>query len=204
MEWVLWAPETGIAVVLVPEEAELLIPTLRGTTSKVSLLCYAAPVTRSMQVFNRLDFYAVTSRDLLPSVPTWLAVELCVLAGGLYFEYIQYSSLLLWLGIQRETPSSANLAHKAESYHTKCKLVARQPLKFLLDWLTNSRQTQDILHTPMGFVCQGKPLTKDHMFFSITGAGIATRKGFEDLGQGNTKYNTDIDSSSIDSEAESD
>lgn len=204
MEWVLWAPETGIAVVLVPEEAELLIPTLRRTTSKVSLLCYAAPVTRSMQVFNRLDFYAVTSRDSLPPVPTWLAIELCVLARGLYIEYIQYSPLLLWLGIQSEIPSSTNLAYEAKRYHTKCKLVARQPLKFLLNWLTNSRQTQDILHTPMGFICQGKPLTKNHLFFSIAGASVATRKDLEDLGQGNTKYNTDIDSSSIDSEAESD
>ena len=41
----------------------------------------------------------------------------------------------------------------------------KNPLAFLHDWLAIRRKGQEFLHTPMGFVCQDKPLTANHPFF---------------------------------------
>ncbi|KAK7420617.1 hypothetical protein QQZ08_010309 [Neonectria magnoliae] len=49
VEWVLWSAETETALIIIPEEAEVLIPMLRDASKTcVSLLTYAAPVTKSM------------------------------------------------------------------------------------------------------------------------------------------------------------
>lgn len=62
VNWVLWSMETETAMVIIPEEAELLIPYLRtAKTPRVHLLIYAAPVTKKMQHFSGLDFNATPS-----------------------------------------------------------------------------------------------------------------------------------------------
>ena len=40
-----------------------------------------------------------------------------------------------------------------------------RPLIFLQDWLAIRRRGQDIVHTPMGFLAQSKPLQANHPFF---------------------------------------
>ncbi|RAQ59819.1 hypothetical protein COH20_002093 [Aspergillus flavus] len=60
IHWILWSPITDTALVIIPEEAECLIPTLRTQkTPTTHLLVYAAPFTRKMTLFNQLNFYAV-------------------------------------------------------------------------------------------------------------------------------------------------
>lgn len=41
---------------------------------------------------------------------------------------------------------------------------------FLIEWLSLRRKGQDIMHTPIGYVCQGRPLNREHGFFSLQGA----------------------------------
>jgi len=45
------------------------------------------------------------------------------------------------------------------------QVFARKPLTFLHEWLATRRKGQDFASTPMGHVCQGKPLKADHPFF---------------------------------------
>lgn len=43
VEWILWSPSTLTALLIVPEEAELLIPVIRraGQSANVHLITYA-------------------------------------------------------------------------------------------------------------------------------------------------------------------
>jgi hypothetical protein len=38
-------------------------------------------------------------------------------------------------------------------------------ISFILEWLSLRRRGQDIMHTPLGYVCQGRPLGIEHAFF---------------------------------------
>ncbi|KAF4338326.1 very large low complexity [Fusarium beomiforme] len=168
VEWVLWSSETETAVIVIPEEAELLLPLLfSASTAVVSLLTYAAPVTKSMWRFNTLTYFTVpTPTETLP-FPSWLIIEIGVLAGRLYFDFSEYVSLMTWFGADQETESpGAHLEDFAQSVSGVSGLGIDQPLKFLQEWLTYRRQTQDIMHTPMGYMCQGKKLDSQHPFFT--------------------------------------
>ncbi|KFA51508.1 hypothetical protein S40293_06317 [Stachybotrys chartarum IBT 40293] len=169
VEWVLWSAETQTALIIIPEEAELLIPMLRGAgKTGVSLLTYAAPVTKSMWLFNTLTYFTMPTREKTPTFPQWLSIEIGILAGRLYFDYSEYASLLAWLGIDREAKSSRDLPNgpSPETVPVARGLFVDQPLKFLLEWLTYRRQTLDIMHTPMGYVCQRRNLDSEHSFFN--------------------------------------
>lgn len=142
-----------MALVIIPEEAELLIPLLRELKSpKVFLLTYAAPVSRSMQVFDNFRYYSIPLMKDQQPLPEWLSIELGVLAGGLYFDLKHYEPLLAWLGDSKDVPQFTL------SQGVKSRLSIGQPLQFLLEWLTYRRQGQDITHTPMGLVCQRRAL----------------------------------------------
>ncbi|KAF5023718.1 hypothetical protein F66182_4222 [Fusarium sp. NRRL 66182] len=168
IEWILWSAETATALIVIPEEAELLLTTLRNKrNTSVLLLTYAAPVTKSMWRFNMLDYFTIPTRDTKPTFPPWLPVEIGVLAGRLYFDYSEYAYLTSWLGIsQDELPEDVPDAASQETVPLARGLFVDQPLKFLLEWLTYRRQTQDIMHTLMGYVCQRKKLDTRHSFFT--------------------------------------
>lgn len=62
-QWVLWSSASQNALLVSPEEANELIPLLRGRKAcgadvNVYLISYSAPVTRRMLHFNKLDYYA--------------------------------------------------------------------------------------------------------------------------------------------------
>ncbi|KAL2761066.1 hypothetical protein ACRALDRAFT_1045793 [Sodiomyces alcalophilus JCM 7366] len=163
VEWILWSTTTDTALVVVPEEAELLLRRLRRRGKpRVWLLCYAAPVTKSMQVFNTFTYFTIPSGKTKFNFPSWLAIEIGVLAGRLYFNYSEYASLLDWLGSDSSTASTSS------SLLSTCGLSIKEPLKFLIEWLMYRRQTDDIMHTPMGYVCQRRVLREDHSFFVKT------------------------------------
>ncbi|RSL82935.1 hypothetical protein CEP52_016836, partial [Fusarium oligoseptatum] len=157
------------ALIIIPEEAELLLPMLRDASkTAVSLLTYATPVTKSMWQFNTLTYFTMPIREKNPAFPQWLSIEIGILAGRLYFDYSEYTSLVEWLGIRREAESPRDLVNRSsgETVPVTRGLFIDQPLKFLLEWLTYRRQTMDIMHTPMGYVCQKRSLHSEHSFFT--------------------------------------
>ena len=174
-----------------PEEAELLIPMLRSIVdTQTYILTYAAPVTRRMNHFNRLQYYSIPTLPADWEPPNWLVLELGLFAGRLYFEYHEYHGLRQLLGLRENevTPidhavASINLdgplvdggttdstadGERIEKA-TQPKTFTAKPLTFLQEWLAIRRRSQDFAHTPMGHLCQGKPLMATHPFFARPG-----------------------------------
>lgn len=172
MEWVLWSTSTETALIVIPEEAELLILKLRTINQPlVFLAAYAAPVTRPMQLFNTLAYLTIPSTEKTLVIPSWLSIELGVFAGRLYFHFDEYKPLLNWLGPSGHD-ASCGLSELQQTIgsttSTPQGLQAENPLQFLSKWLTYRRRTLDIMHTPMGYVCQNRILRKTHPFFVTT------------------------------------
>ncbi|KAJ4372947.1 hypothetical protein N0V83_003238 [Neocucurbitaria cava] len=160
-QWVVWSSISQKALVVSPEEANELTPILRSSTShevdgdgSVHLIVYAAPVTRRMLHFNRLDYYAVPSLPSDFKAPTWLRIELGLLSGRLHLEWDEYYELLGYLGLSQDL-----------SLDSQKQAFAQKPLTFLHEWIALRRKGQDFEQTPMGFVTTGKPLTANHAFF---------------------------------------
>jgi hypothetical protein len=154
VEWILWNPSQGIALILVPEEAELVIPIIQamvreqGAQIAVHLVTYAAPSTREMTHFNDLAFYTLPPLPAGHVVPEWLCVQLGIFAGKLYDGYEECMALKRWLD---EGPEAGAFAD--------------DPSGFLLEWLALRRQGMDVSHTPTGYICQGRTLGRNHHFF---------------------------------------
>ncbi|TGO19500.1 hypothetical protein BTUL_0004g01400 [Botrytis tulipae] len=192
VSWVLWSPITETALVVIPEETELLIPILRDCLAPACfLLTYAAPTTRKMLVnFNDLQYYAIPALSKDWVAPTWLLVQLGIFSGALYFEYSQYEYLRGFLGFGIEnTMEELQEDCLEEDGHvidgkatengngkdqTSAGFTSR-PLTFLQEWLSVRRKGQDFSHTPMGYVCQGKVLTESHPFFSKNELNVTTK-----------------------------
>lgn len=188
VNWILWSKLTETALVIIPEEAELLIPIICDKEdSEVYLLTYAAPVTRNMLHFNDLRYFTIPPLPDKWRPPNWLTIELGILAGRLYFEFEEYDALCHFLGINLENehlrslngPISSSKASNLsidegaedQGQASKNMIVSQsftaKPLIFLQEWLAIRRKGgQDFSQTPMGYVCQGKPLAAKHPFFS--------------------------------------
>lgn len=48
---------------------------------------------------------------------------------------------------------------------SQCTGLTPKPFTFTQDYLSVRRRGQEISHTPMGFLCMGKPLHENHAFF---------------------------------------
>ncbi|KAF9870445.1 hypothetical protein CkaCkLH20_12112 [Colletotrichum karsti] len=183
VNWILWSQSSEIAVIIIPEEAEMLLPLMRSKAFRPAthLLTYSAPVTRKMLHFGELNFYSI---PLLPEdwkAPMWLKIELGLYAGRLYFEWDEYAHICNLLGIDEDsslecldecsdegptedqTDGPNQTANRAAA-SSSTGLTSR-PLTFLQEWLAARRRGQDFVSTPMGFVAQGKPLQASHPFF---------------------------------------
>ncbi|KAK0724172.1 hypothetical protein B0H67DRAFT_640737 [Lasiosphaeris hirsuta] len=141
VEWILLNPTSQIALIVVPEEAEFLIPMLRETTSSkrgalTHLITYVLPLSRDMSNFDGL----LHSLPPLPAghqVSGRLWMKLDIFAGRLYAGFDKCTNLRRYM----ESPDGAALS--------------ANPAGFLLEWLALRRKGQDITHTPMSYVCQG-------------------------------------------------
>lgn len=227
---------TNTALIIIPEEAELCLPLVRDFQEPFThLLTYAAPVTRKMLHFNNLTFYAVPSLPTGWKPPTSLTIELGIFAGRLYFEYDEYSDMRNYLGcgednstkvdepLEDPTPAITKLHEQdVDEAPDSLEEVGRQtatssgqqarrsftakPLTFLQEWLAMRRKGQDFTHTPMGYVCQGKPLAANHPFFnkrvdnagdagsgSITANGAGSGQGKQSVWKGNIGTAADAD-----------
>ena len=198
MNWLLWSERSATAVIIIPEEAEALLPIMRDTTIEkgTHLLVYSAPTTRKMVSFDELTYYSIPALPKNWKVPDWLRVELGIFSGRLYFKWDEYSGICNTLGVEEglEGVNELNEEHEMDpdaDDDDEQKLVldkprkestgiASKPLTFMQEWLALRRRGQDFAHSPMGFLTQGKALQEAHPFFrpdedkpSFEGAGAS-------------------------------
>ena len=165
MEWILWSRSTETALVIIPEEAEEIIPVLRlaASTSLVHLIAYATPVTKDMIPFNDLQYYTLPRIPPEYRFPEWFQVELGILAGRLYMDKDERESLTRYLRSPHQAsygdcPSSAG-SQVADGLGLQ--RFAEDPAAFLLEWLPLRRKAQDISHTHVGLICTGQTPEED-------------------------------------------
>ncbi|KAL6877133.1 hypothetical protein J3F83DRAFT_759426 [Trichoderma novae-zelandiae] len=154
VEWILWSPSTQTALVVIPEEVELLIPALRSSPdkAKIHLIAYAAPVTRAMVPFNELRYYSFPPIPANAAFPAWLKVELGILAGRLYTDYEEWKL--------------------TDDYIRRSQAGKLTSPAFLLEWVGARCRTHDVLHTPIGYICLGRAATESHPFFVRNAATV--------------------------------
>lgn len=184
VNWILWSQATETAIIIIPEEAEALITIIRGRKFQMAshLLCYATPITRKMLHFNDLNFYSIPSLPPHWKAPVWLRTELGIFSGRLYFSWDEYEHVCQFLGIEEgvleedELGALTNLdgaaehddqdTSKADLPKQAGKRFVDKPMTFIQEWLAVRRRGQDFVHSPMGFVSQGRILQHDHVFFA--------------------------------------
>lgn len=158
---------------MIPEEAELLIPMIRAQEKpKVHIMTYAAPVTKNMLHFNGLLYYVIPPLPLNYAVPDWLSVKLGLFAGRLYMSFAECAAVKKHLRLA-DNSNAENLQSSSEHV----EVSTTNPVNFFLDWLTIRRKGQDIMHTPMGYIFQGRLLHQGHPFFATRNAdadGVVT------------------------------
>jgi hypothetical protein len=144
--------------VVISEEVELLIPILRSQKRpRVYLITYAASITKNMLHFSDLSYYVLPRLPDGYVAPEWLSIELGIFAGRLYMNFAECSPLIKYLQLVDKTAQSGN--------GQQVKLFTQNPIGFLLEWLAIRRKGQDVMHTPIGYICQGRPLHENHPFF---------------------------------------
>lgn len=114
-----------------------------------------------MRHFNAMSYYSVPRRENGPLVPKWLAIELGILGARLYFNFDEYADLLEYL-----KPKGAREVAGGLVNGNRAAAPAEGLSEFLLEWLSIRRKGQDIMQSPLGYVCQGKPLDDSHPFFA--------------------------------------
>ena len=159
VQWILWSFVSEKALIVSPEEANSLIPILRGKAGLegVHLVVYAAPVIRRMLHFNDLTYHATPPLPAAFKCPTWLSVELGIFSGRLHFAWHEYDEIRSYLGLKQDLSTDPN-----------ARPFAAKPLSFLHEWIDIRRKGQDFEHTPFGFVTTGKPITENHAFFQAS------------------------------------
>ena len=173
------------------------MPNIRRS-KHVHLIAYAAPVTRSMLDFSSLAFYSFPALPSDYTLPSWLPVEVGILAGRLYMEYDDALHMTNYLtqSIMDPVDSWTTWGGKKDKKRKKgaVRSFCPNPASFLLEWLPLRRTAQDVLHTPAAYVCQGRPLRPDHAFFSQSsrylqpgGEGVVD----DDTGPGDVKGDDD-------------
>ena len=178
MSWILWSELVEVAVVVIPEEAEMILRMMRAheTHPDIHLITYASPVTRKMREFNRLEFFSTPQLPRNWKAPQWLKIGLGLLAGRLHFEWEEYEALCEAFAVHEnsipmmdgaEDNDEPDVEDQGENAETRmAKGFSTRPLLFLQEWLALRRQGQDFSHTPMGFLTQDKPLHAEHPLFS--------------------------------------
>lgn len=183
MEWLLWSPSTNTALVVIPEELELLIPDIRASRF-TQLMAYAAPVTRAMLDFSSLHFYSFPPLPGDDKVPDWLPIELGILAGRLYMTYDEAMAMARYLGQYIGDGNDDRDGSMVKKEEGAVDQFCPNPTSLLLEWLPLRRTAQDVLHTPAAYVCQGRTLRPDHSFFLKPGAPRVKEEQDEDEGGG--------------------
>lgn len=167
VHWVLWSTATNTALIVTDYEANALIPLLRDTSPPiVHLLTYAAPITKSMVIFDNLDFFSIPPLPEHWRAPTWLVRDLGIFAGRTYFDYdSQHSAMCEALGLPQPAPRTTDIDREMpfsadDDAHGPMEPFSPSPLLFMQEWLAVRRKGQDFSQTMMGEICQGRRLDK--------------------------------------------
>ncbi|PNP83727.1 hypothetical protein FNYG_02944 [Fusarium nygamai] len=182
VEWVLWRPDIETALIVIPEEAELLLPILRRIHAPTTfLLTYASPFTKSLLEVGYLAYYPVPTPKKELVIPSWLSIEIGIMAGRLYLPYDQYKQLSSCL----EVDEKADPLRIIHDFHCSRKhilpnfgvLHPQSLSRFLTAWIQHRSQSSDIMHTPMGYLIENRDLPKNHPFFTskLKSGAIETR-----------------------------
>lgn len=110
--------------------------------------------------FNGLSYYVLPRLPVDYTAPDWLSIELGIFAGRLYIDFPECAPLTKYLQLADIADPEAQ---QRNSEHVG--VFTKNPVGFLLEWLTLRRKGQDIVHTPMGYICHGRPLHERHPFF---------------------------------------
>jgi hypothetical protein len=110
--------------------------------------------------FSGLLYYVLPCLPNNHTVPDWLSIELGILGARLYFDFAEYAPLAKYLSLTHGPG-----AHTSAPLHEQSAVSADSLSTFLLEWLTFRRKGQDVMQTPMGYICQGRPLDESHPFF---------------------------------------
>jgi hypothetical protein len=157
-------------LIIIPEEAELLLPKLRRIRSPITfLLTYTAPVTRSLLEVGTLAYYPVPTAKEELAIASWLSIEIGLMAGRLYLPYDQYTQLRTCLEVNEKAEPPLitddvlhSRKHILPNFGT---LNAKSLTKFLTEWLPHRSRSSDIMHTPMGYLIRNRHLPENHPFF---------------------------------------
>jgi len=174
VHWILWSKVTEIALICSDFEADAVLQLVRDKIPPcIYLVVYAAPITRTMVVFDTLNFYSIPSLPDVWSAPSWLVRDLGIFAGRLYFDYKGQCRMMceaLGLPIPTSTisaPSTAlagidlwgELPYDEEPQEEKRpEPFSTVPLEFMQEWLAIRRRGQDFSQTMMGDLCRGRRL----------------------------------------------
>ncbi|KXJ89333.1 hypothetical protein Micbo1qcDRAFT_212713 [Microdochium bolleyi] len=207
VQWILYSPEPEVAVAVTPEEAECLIPILRKHRGRKDnddlpatyLLTYSGPTTRRMRAtVGSFKFYSIPALPQSWTPPSWLKIEVGLLAGRLYFDWAEYSEVCSFLGITAQgqginddyddlegltnfdsselDPASSSVdptsGSEREQIRQRPSELSPKPFSFVKEWLSIRRRGQEFSHSPMGFLCLRKQLHADHVFFEKTDLSV--------------------------------
>ncbi|KAJ4252346.1 hypothetical protein NW762_010944 [Fusarium torreyae] len=171
VEWVLWRPAAETALIIIPEEAELLLPRLRRLqTPTTFLLTYTSPFTRSLLEVGTLSYFPVPTPNKRLAIPSWLSIEIGLMAGRFYLPYDEYTQLRICLEVSERAEPSAT----TDDVHRSRKHIlpnfgiinAQSFSKFLTEWISYRSRSSDIMHTPMGYLIENRDLPETHPFFT--------------------------------------
>jgi hypothetical protein len=158
-----------------------VIPLLRSQLlpPKIHLLAYSAPVTKKMLQFSGMRYYSMPPLQSEHIIPQRLTIEVGILAGRLYLQHDECAPLIEYID--------------SASIHRRSDATATETIAFILEWLSLRRKGQDIMHTPLGYVCQGRPLGIEHAFFMTNRASDSHVAKLYHTSQGITETQEDED-----------
>ncbi|KAF4448734.1 very large low complexity protein [Fusarium austroafricanum] len=170
VEWILWRPGMETALIIIPEEAELLLPRLRRMQNPTTfLLTYTVPLTRSLLAVGSLAYYPVPAPVRGLAIPTWLSIQVGIFAGRLYLPFDEYAELRSWLAVDKRVELSETLDdvpnEEPEILSLSC-MNNTALLQFIAEWLAYRSRLSDIMHTPMGYLIRNRDLSENHPFFT--------------------------------------
>ncbi|KAL8787328.1 MAG: hypothetical protein Q9195_007823 [Heterodermia aff. obscurata] len=182
VHWLLWSTVTRTALIVSDFEANALLPLLRDSLQPiVHLLTYAAPVIKSMIIFDDLDFYAVPKLPDNWQAPRWLVRDLGIFAGRTYFDYDkQYFPVCEALGLPVPESRSKDLDREMPfpSRDVLLEPFSPAPMLFMQEWIAVRQKGQDFSQTMMGDVCRGRRLDRPEVD-EVVGEGAGDGEGEE-------------------------
>lgn len=172
VRWVIWSSVIGTALICSDFEADALLPLIRDHKPTCTyLICYAAPVTKTMLAFDTLSLYTIPTLPGSWRPPTWLVRDLGLFAGRLYFDFDdQYVAVCDAMGLSCPDVASNTSSRGQKTNNTTLGKQAQkarpepfspEPLLFMQEWLAIRRKGQDFSQTMMGKLCQGRRLERD-------------------------------------------